>query len=405
MNEKVLVSKDLLNDLANKFKHLTGQNKKFTIEEMIDAKVAGGGNIPTVTNIQLSEKGVLSFNAIDTSSLQEFNPIIEYLINVNGTTFQTANTEINVRLYLLDGTNEITISTIATLTNNDGTTEVHFSKPAIEIIELAITLPQNIYESSVVEYNGKAYIFGGHSGSWLDGIYEFDPTQNTITLIGKLPYYTEGASAVVINDKAYIFGNALTPHAKKIYEFDFNTKETKELAVTLPYNFAYGSAVEHNGKAYILGGGTENTSLKTIIEFDPSINTATTLEEKLPYGAFSTSSAKVNDKIYIFGGKHPKIQEFDITNKSTRTLDTEMPITFFRDASVLAINNMLYIFGGYDNNSAIDTIYQFEPITQQLELLEVNLPIATKKASACVINGKGYIFGGVDSNKILEFNC
>ena len=42
VNEKVLVSKDLLNELGNKFKKLTGENKKFTIQEMIDAKVIGG---------------------------------------------------------------------------------------------------------------------------------------------------------------------------------------------------------------------------------------------------------------------------------------------------------------------------------------------------------------------------
>lgn len=43
MNEKVLVSKDLLNDLGNKFKHLTGENKKFTIQEMINANNFGRG--------------------------------------------------------------------------------------------------------------------------------------------------------------------------------------------------------------------------------------------------------------------------------------------------------------------------------------------------------------------------
>ena len=39
--------------------------------------------IPPVTNIQLSESGVLSWE-FDSTSLSEYTPTISYIINVNG---------------------------------------------------------------------------------------------------------------------------------------------------------------------------------------------------------------------------------------------------------------------------------------------------------------------------------
>jgi hypothetical protein len=44
MIRKGTVSTDKLDALADKFKELTGKNKKFTLDEMIDAEVIGGDN-------------------------------------------------------------------------------------------------------------------------------------------------------------------------------------------------------------------------------------------------------------------------------------------------------------------------------------------------------------------------
>lgn len=63
MNEKVLVSKDLLDELANKFKHLTGENKKFTIQEMINTE------IPTVENYANNE--LETFSSFKMTKIKE----------------------------------------------------------------------------------------------------------------------------------------------------------------------------------------------------------------------------------------------------------------------------------------------------------------------------------------------
>lgn len=51
---KSTVSTDKLDALADKFKELTGENKKFTLDEMIDAEVIGGKPIQVSNEIEMS---------------------------------------------------------------------------------------------------------------------------------------------------------------------------------------------------------------------------------------------------------------------------------------------------------------------------------------------------------------
>lgn len=79
-NEKVLVSKKLLNNLANKFKTLTGKNKTFTIQEMIEENVGIQGVSQHGDDIVLSNAGKFTnINAYDVAN-QKINIYGSYVI-------------------------------------------------------------------------------------------------------------------------------------------------------------------------------------------------------------------------------------------------------------------------------------------------------------------------------------
>ena len=132
--------------------------------------------------------------------------------------------------------------------------------------EMSVSLPKAIHGTSAVAIDGKAYIFGGHTGtdlgygeSALSDILEFDPTAKTCTKMSvSLPEERNYTSAVAIDGKAYIFGGCdskLYNYYANIYKFDSTAKTCTKMLVALPDKGGYGtSAVAINGKAYIFGG-------------------------------------------------------------------------------------------------------------------------------------------------------
>ena len=83
----------------------------------------GGATIPTVTNIKVSEYGTLTFDEVDNTGLEEYEPSFSYLINVNGTKIECLSSGINILSYLKDGENTISIVVKALLKQNGGNKE------------------------------------------------------------------------------------------------------------------------------------------------------------------------------------------------------------------------------------------------------------------------------------------
>lgn len=96
-------------------------------------KIEGGDDIqiPTVTNIKVDEYGLLTFDEPDFSKLEKFNPIISYLITVNGTQIESTTNSVSILSMLVDGDNIIDVKTKAILTTYSENVEevIQYEKP------------------------------------------------------------------------------------------------------------------------------------------------------------------------------------------------------------------------------------------------------------------------------------
>ena len=84
----------------------TPSNVFSTYANNIRAIETGGSGeitIPSVSNLQVSEKGIATWTAPDITSLAAYNPAISYLVSVNGNeAIETNDTTLNLKLVLQD---------------------------------------------------------------------------------------------------------------------------------------------------------------------------------------------------------------------------------------------------------------------------------------------------------------
>ena len=236
-----------------------------------------GFKIQPVTNLTLSDEGVLSWNSPDISEIENkgYTATFIYDIYINDEyKFNTNSTSVALGNYLVVGENNIKVIAKGDIKyfESDDTEIVGTWAGVVEVTvtTLGATLPTVLAQTSAVAINYKAYIFGGFNGSTSNTILEFDPNENIVTtLSATLPKAMYFASAVAINNKAYIFGGDSSSYLNTILEFDPNTNTVTTLSAILPTALRQTSAVAINNKAYVFGGFNDSVGyLDTIVRID-----------------------------------------------------------------------------------------------------------------------------------------
>jgi len=90
-----------------------------------------------------------------------------------------------------------------------------------------------------VQMNGKVYFLGGHTGSDVAGIYEYDPPTNQLNLVASMLYAGNTVRAIEGSD-GYIYfwpvTYAYAPYQNVIQRFHPMTRSVEIVAATLPYS-------------------------------------------------------------------------------------------------------------------------------------------------------------------------
>ena len=369
--------------------------------------------IASVSDLVVSDNLVISWTSPDLTDVESYEPIISYVVNINGTEYETNETSLDASELIGKGETTISVKVKAVLPKVGADNVVAYSPPASYTIEtLSVKFPRYKYSTSAVAIGSNAYIFGGESGD-LDAIYKFDSVAETITTLSvKLPTGTSDTSAVAIGSNAYIFGGKST-YLDTIVKFDSINETITTLSAKLPQVLHSTSAVAIGSNAYIFGGSYGNSddySVDIIQKFDSITETITTLSATLPKILNKTSAVGINDNIYIFGGaselsnRNNSIYCFNCINETTETLEVTLPSSRY-STSAVAIGSNAYIFGGY-SSTYLDTIVKFDSINETTETLEVTLPSVRSKTSAVAIGSNAYIFGGYNPtylNTIYKF--
>ena len=364
---------------------------------------SGSVTIPPVSNIQLSEQGVLSWDAPDVSKLAEYGPSISYIINVNGTELTSTKTSQNIIDYLIDDyDNDISITTKATLKHMSTSNQqsVVYSLPASYIKLIGTRFTDTITNFSASAVGNNIYLFGGNlqTGPYsydYTKIHKFDTLTETLTMLETtLPNKTENCISVSVGTDIYILGGVYSSSAyyTDIYKFDTLTETLTMLETTLPNNRNQGIGISVGTDIYIFGGQQNSSSVKTIIKFDTLTETVTTLTTTLSYNYKSGYAVFKDNKIYLLGSSTNIVQVFDVeTEKVTSKTLVGDGVT---DCCIgLLIENCIY---GVSISGSRPTV-KFDIESQTATAMDVTIARPRWSCGKTVANNIGYIFGGTST--------
>lgn len=160
----------------------------------------------------------------------------------------------------------------------------------------------------------------------------------------------------------------------------------------------------YGNKIYLLGGSVNQTAIR---RFNTVDNTTVTLDgKKLPVNVMGTSNAVVGSKIYLFGGPSSTFTDlftvFDMSNESI----TVMPLMPSQrsGAGCAAIDNMIYLFGGYDGSGGYkNEIRCYDTADGVFTTVQATTMPQAVYCNSCIAVGKKiYSFGGYGSNRQVK---
>ena len=159
-----------------------------------------------------------------------------------------------------------------------------------------------------------------------------------------------------------------------------------------------------DGYVYLLGGKVGNSCVSSLSIYDADNDKwiYRTGTGGITSGFCSGSSCFVNGYWYIIGGYNGSsvintVYKTKITSKSTELSFSKcanIPINLAY-TSVNCVDNKIYAFGGWNNNSYINNVYVYNIITNTWSITECILPNKIAGISSCAYNNKIYLISGM----------
>jgi hypothetical protein len=219
-------------------------------------------------------------------------------------------------------------------------------------------------------YNGRVFSLAGYNpnSGYSNQIQAYTVANNTWATLSatlSIPVYLHAAATMT--DRIYVFGGYYNGYSNVCNEFN-PTNDTTTTRATMPLGMYYLSAagIPALGKAYALTGYTQNGMTANCYEY--SIPDASN-----PNGVWATKTP-----ITINSAQQPRYY-----------------------AAAAALNNRLYLFGGYSNNGYTNTTFEYSPTTDTWAQ-RANMTYQRYLHGATAINGKGYVYGGGSSPNYNE---
>lgn len=372
-----------------------------------------------VTNIALNKSGILTWDAPETTDVNDNLENIIYIVDVNGNEIISETNKAYVFSYLVDGSNAIAITAkMVLIKENDGVKNVlEYEMPKeLATVILTTTLPDNTEYSCATVIGENAYIFGNYP--YTDRIIKFNCITETLAVLdNKLPVIVGEYSSASVGTNAYIFGNS-----KNIIKFDSISETSTLLNISLSRDerdVRQTCAVAIGANIYIIGGvwlTTQGNYLSEIIKFDSVSETITTLSNAiLNNPVMETSATAIGNDIYIFGGytspggETDIIQKFDSVSETISVMDIKLPRTYC-EAQAGSVGTNIYIVGGKKGSAYIDGVYnyggytknilKYDTIAGVITTLNTQLLGTTMYSSSVIYDTNMYIFGGYNKNTI-----
>lgn len=380
-----------------------------------------GIQIPSISDFTTDEYGVLRWEAPDISKLQEFNPVLSYVLDINNREFETSNTYFDALQYLYDGDNSVTIKVKIAVYDSGYSKLYYFSKPSQYILTLAQTLPMTVTNAcSAVDDLGNIYIYGGLSEDETvsNKLIKFNPITYLIEEYDVTQYNTATSSyfdaplckstMCYYNNALYVFGGNTSASGTPIYsiaKIDLSTKTKLDVAY-LPnsnnYGFNLGETIRYENYIYYINREYASSVGLRVFRFDCDTNTLTTLDTTVPFSATPTICKQIidggfycvaNNQLYKFDIESATFSQITVTTTETISY-TNLKCVYFK--------NRINLIGSNSETSTIVAYYYdltnntINNVNLETELISCNPIVETS-------NNKIYLAcGSPFSNNIIE---
>lgn len=155
---------------------------------------------------------------------------------------------------------------------------------------------------------------------------------------------------------------------------------------------------------YAIGGETADGVVNTVTVYDTTTHSWHKAPTK-PTAVAGTTAAVVFGEIYVPGGRAASGQPTDVvevyspTNEAWKTVrPLPQPIA---GGLTLSDGAFLYLFGGWNGETYLDTVYQYDPATNNWRPLPA-MDHARAFASGALVTGQLYVVGGTNGESELK---
>ncbi|KAH0571635.1 Kelch motif-containing protein [Spironucleus salmonicida] len=222
-----------------------------------------------------------------------------------------------------------------------------------KLVNLEVQHQQPLRAHSVVNYNGKPYIFGGDAqGTAQDNLYRFE-TDYILINSDIQPPARYGHGAAVLENKMYIFGGKAPGKLyNDFWKFDFVTNIWTKINIKTPEKRCFFAFFTYKNRIILIGGRCENLELGDVWAFDEKQNW-----QKL--GEIKPQSNLVGCDVYgsILVATKGVLYQFNLQTLKLRHLSA---IQNSCTPSVLFNENKLYIYTGTIDIFEFSELSEFE---------------------------------------------
>ncbi|MEI8134871.1 MAG: kelch repeat-containing protein [bacterium] len=274
--------------------------------------------------------------------------------------------------------------------------------------------------SSVV--GGKIYVFGGNEDGKVDGhtyqsnrLEVYDPIANhweTPTTTGTFKPRQYLATAAV-KDKIYVIGGANGGDLSLVQIYDPANRSWTNAKSNMPTPRSALTVSVIGDKIYAIGGanGVGVGILNTLEVYDPIADkwSTPTTAGRFPAMIKMTSCA-IGNKIYVFGGYDgftdlDSVYIFDASSNTWSSPPVSGSFTARDELTCSYANGKIYVFGGSVFGTPVNTVDVFDPATNSWDSVTTKDTLTTRYAlTSASVNGKIYVLGGTDGIEPMNAN-
>jgi N-acetylneuraminic acid mutarotase len=230
-------------------------------------------------------------------------------------------------------------------------------------------------------------------------------------------------SSVVFNGKMYLYGghttqglsNLISNVKNELYCYDFADKSWSLVPHQMSGKTEH-KCVQYNNQLYFVGGYNGYDYTNDIYVFDPLNNTSTFVETfGTPFSRRSALTAcAYKNKMYVFGGWNGftktwfnDLFEFDFDTKTWRQIEAKGQVPKQRTShAAVVFKDSMYVFAGFSGDAYLNDIHEYnfatETWTDITPLTSGDKPDPRSRFCAVVRGDCMYMLGGW--NKVNYFN-